>query len=160
MADRGRISRCCQPARAPSRIVAFAKKFELRLISNELDALLGRLAATPIVQEDMRAVVVSRLKRALAGELTPRDEVQPVMLDPLLWEIRWSFAEGEVRLYHSEPEADLLMLHFAQKAWIEGDVEGTRAAQDVQIGEASGRLRTWDRDRSGHTWVLDIDFDL
>lgn len=160
MADRGRISRCCQPALAPSRIFAFAKKFELRLISNELDALLGRLAATPIVQEDMRAVVVSRLKRALAGELTPRNELRPVVLDPLLWEIRWSFPEGEVRLYHSEPEGDVLMLHFTQKAWIEGDDEGTRAAQDAQMGEASDRLRTWDRDRSGHTWVLDIDSDL
>jgi hypothetical protein len=95
----------------------------------------------------MQAAVEARLERARHGGLGIFDQPgpDPVVTQPALWEIRWSFSDDrELRLYHGEPlvEPDLLLgLKYHWKRFIGLNQVDKQGAQNEAMTEAAKRFR-------------------
>lgn len=95
--------------------------------------------------------IQSLLDLAASGCLTVGDEsFDPVVSQPDLWELRWSFSDGtEWRQYHAEPPTkpkNLLALLFHQKDLSGGEL-AVRSRQNAAMADAQARYRTgvgWD----------------
>lgn len=82
---------------------------------------------------------IQALNALAAQRLVPRadDDLQPIVRDPDLWELRWNFGDNiPVRQYHGEPpelpEA-LIKLHMHMKDTSTGDTQTINQAQNTQI---------------------------
>lgn len=86
--------------------------------------------------------VLGRIRAAMDGMLADGDLLEPVQMDPLLWEVKWKLKkQGEFRLYHAEPltNPDFVALRFHQKDVSSRDDKTIRALQNVEIAAAGQR---------------------
>lgn len=117
-----------------------------------IDEIYGVLSNVPQFEREMRTEeLYAVLERARMGRLTEGDLLQPVRLDPVVWELRFSFTAGVYRLYFGEPQSNaevLVGLRFHLKD-LEGTEEDIRAAQESEMELASERLSTGENDRWG-----------
>lgn len=117
-----------------------------------IDEIHGVLGNVPQFEREMRTEeLYAVLERARMGRLTEGDLLQPVRLDPVVWELRFSFTAGVYRLYFGEPQSDteaLVGLRFHLKK-LEGTAEEIQAAQDIEMELASERLSTGESNRWG-----------
>lgn len=118
-----------------------------RVVDNELEACLQEKSRTQTDYELLRARVEARLERAEHGGLGVVDQPapDPVVTQPCLWEMRWSFGNGrELRLYHAEPAQVPDLLLAAKYHW--KDYKGLSRAekemrQNGEMAEAAARFR-------------------
>lgn len=94
----------------------------------------------------------ARMRFAARGRLRDGDLLEPVRLDPALWEIKWRMRrEGEFRLYHAEPNGDpaLVALRFHRKS-TEGNADAIRGAQEEEMTLAGARYAEGAKNSWGH----------
>lgn len=139
-------SRAAEPKEAPYRWELHADRTG-RVVENELDDCLQSGCRTQSEFEMFSAQVQARLERAEAGGLgvpgIPGPD--PVVTQPALWEIRWSFgSKRELRLYHAEPvlHPDVLLAlkyHWKQIQGLSGSQIAD--AQDAEMADAAQRFQ-------------------
>ena len=97
----------------------------------------------PEYERDLRKEeLFAVLEEARMGQLSKRDLLQPIRLDPLMWELRFSFTAGVYRLYFGEPAeypGVLVATRFHLKQTEGTDLEVT-AAQDAEMALAAERF--------------------
>lgn len=142
-----RTSRTVDPSGGPYRWENHRDRWRGLVVENELDSCLQEKCNSQHEYDMFRAEVQARIERAEAGGLGVPGMAgpDPVVTQPALWEIRWSFAGGrELRSYHAEPVAhhDLLLgLKFHWKRFEGLTVPQVDAAQNAEMAEAAQRFR-------------------
>jgi len=119
----------------------------VRVVENELDDCLQERCRTQAEYDRFMSRVDARLERASQGGLGVFDEPapEPVVTQPSLWEVRWSFGSSrELRLYHAEPGMVLDLLFALKYHW--KDYKGLSQAdkelrQNSEMAEAAERFR-------------------
>lgn len=155
-------SACCQPRMFPLRWLAYGERHS-QVVDGEIDAAFSEAPTQKLLTAwygDFEDV----LARAARGELVDGDgddrpEIKPVRLDPLIWELRWSFRGRPLRLYFAQigqPVSGLLALRVHWKS-LDGTQDHIDAAQEQEMTIASNRLRKADL---AYTTPIDIDSDL
>ena len=148
-------SLCARPSAQP-RAVHFCADGEGVDVRREVvDAAWAVAGATPYTAAAFVGDVHGRLRAAARGRLRDAENLAPVRLDPVLWEISWRRGRARHhRMYHAEPGAagqspDLVALRFHAKD-IEGDAGRVRAVQDAEIAVARERYAAGTAGRWGH----------
>ena len=142
-----RESRTTDPSGAPYRWERYRTP-TARVVENELDDCLEEGCATQHEYDMFRGRVEARLERARQGGLGSPGEPSPdpVVTQPALWEVRWSFeGDRELRLYHSEPLTAPDVLLGLKYHWkkIEGlTANQIESTQNAQMAEAASRFRS------------------
>lgn len=131
-----------------------------------VDAAWAQDKATAYTAASFIGDVMARLRAAARGELRDADNLEPVRLDPVLWEIKWreSSTRGH-RMYHAEPGATgagpaIVALRFHRKDTSSGDQATIDAMQEAEMEVASRRYVDGMKMKWGHrkpcTKCLDV----
>lgn len=88
----------------------------------------------------------------MVGNLSDGKVLEPVRLDPQLWEMKWKFKKRLFRLYHAEPtgQPQFVALRFHQKDTSSGDDATIQRLQDLEIELASERYDNGQSASWGH----------
>lgn len=142
-----RTSRTVDPSGGPYRWENHRDRWRGRVVENELDSCLQERCNSQIEYDLFQGEVQARIERAEAGGLgvPGMPGPDPVITQPALWEIRWSFSGGrELRSYHAEPIAHdqlLLGLKFHWKRFEGLAASQVEEEQNAQMAEAADRFR-------------------
>lgn len=105
------------------------------------------LSAIPLPPAELKfryAQITQLLAAASRGEIVEGNgALEPVMLEPELWELRWQFGRELYRQYHAEPSRMpgwLVALRFHRKVVVQDDEAETTRLQNEEIGVAQQRL--------------------
>lgn len=113
----------------------------------ELDEWVVGLA--PFAQDFVLGEIAALRELAAAGDIPVGDRrLDPIRVDPDVYELRWTLLSKKVRQYHGEPRrmpAELVRLHIHIKALIDGNQASTKAIQDAEIRHARLRYRIGER---------------
>jgi hypothetical protein len=134
------ISRCCQENDPPLEVHYFQDQQGCEVVRAEVIAVFNALDQPEKIAR--YAEYKQRLSAACRGVLQFDEEIKPIHRVPDLWELKWSHADAEYRLYFGEPPSQpgvLVLLHFHVKE-IHNTVEQTNAAQDLHINMAARRF--------------------
>lgn len=143
-----RTSRTTEPDGAPYRWENFVASTGARVVENELEDCLQERCRTQSEYELFTEEIKVRKDRAAAGKLGTHDQPppDPVVSQPALWEVRWSFGgERELRLYHAEPSKDpqlLLAVKYHWKLFDGKTASEVEAAQNAAMKEGGDRFRS------------------
>lgn len=125
----GRQSRCCVPQDPPLNWVdSIDYQHESVISLSDWIEGLSRYA-----QLDVVARLESLTTKAANGELVVGEEqIEPIVSDPAMYELRWTLLSKIVRQYHAEPEKypeHLVKLHIHIKADATRQVASERSQQ-------------------------------
>lgn len=136
----GRKSRCCQPQNPPLTWLEWIDEDHESVV-----ALVDWLATLhPSVRMDTLTRIESLCDKAARGELVAGEpDIDPIVTDPDLYELRWRLLSKVVRQYHGEPPGrpnHLVKLHIHIKADSVRQEASDRSQQE-EIDQAIDRYR-------------------
>lgn len=134
----GRHSRCCQPQNPPLSWIEWIDDDHESVI-----ALADWLATLhPSVRKDILTRIEALCEKAARGELVVGEpEIEPIVTDPDLYELRWGLLSKVVRQYHGEPPGrpkHLVKLHIHIKA-DSARQDASERSQQEEIDQAIDR---------------------
>lgn len=140
----GRTSKCEQAQDPPLSWHLYCDEFAVEVVLREIQALIPAGLTESEVKHRL-AQIDAVMDAAREGTLV-RAEDQPalkaVRRNPSLWELRWTIAGREWRMYHAEPDElvqHLVALRFHEK-WVGGTPDQVEVEQNRQIDMGAGRL--------------------
>jgi hypothetical protein len=150
-------SLCSQPADPPRTLHRYVAPDKGDDVSHEVYlAAWAQKKATVYTAASFIGDVNARLRVAARGQLRDADNLEPVRLDPLLWEIKWrSGRTRHHRMYHAEPgstgdEPAIVALRFHLKDVSSANQDTIDALQDAEMEIASERYADGVKKKWGH----------